>query len=385
MSTSPTGRLTYLDQFRGYTILGMILVNYLGDIPKHIHPVLRHHSTYCSYADTIMPQFFFAVGFALRFTMVKRLRTEGWWPAHGRVVKRVLALLMIAAIVHGFDNVKMSWDILCEQGIWQWMKQCCSRSFFQTLTHIAVTTLWVLPVIGARWPVRLIWLIASAWLHIVLSQEFYLKFVFTGEVIDGGPLGFLTWTIPVLVGSFASDFMTQPVVKRPISTLLLAGGLVMAVGYAFSCLQSPPAEAGHILPTWHWAVPPFMPPFDPDRPGATYAERHNIKREKVITLWSMSQKSGSVSYLTFGAGFSLAVLALCVFLFRDGREFGLFRTLGSNALVAYIIHGMTIDAVVKVLPKDSPLVVVLAGLAIVVGVTWLICRWLEKQGWYVRV
>ena len=190
MSTSPTGRLTYLDQFRGYTILGMILVNYLGDIPKHIHPVLRHHNTYCSYADTIMPQFFFAVGFALRFTMVKRLKTEGWWPAHGRVVKRVLALLMIAAIVHGFDNVKMSWDILCEQGVWQWLKQCCSRNFFQTLTHIAVTTLWVLPVIGARWPVRLLWLIASAWLHVALSQEFYLKFVFTGNVIDGGPLGF---------------------------------------------------------------------------------------------------------------------------------------------------------------------------------------------------
>jgi predicted acyltransferase len=385
MSHVPSARLTYLDQFRGYTILGMILVNYLGDISLHVPFVLRHHNTYCSYADTIMPQFFFAVGFALRLTMVKRLTAEGWWPAHRRVIVRVLVLLMIAAMVHGFDRVNMTWELLQEKGLWHWLMQCGSRSFFQTLTHIAVTTLWVLPVIGSRWPVRLVWLVASAGLHVALSHQFYFEFVFAKDVIDGGPLGFLTWSIPVLAGSFAYDYLSKADRPSPALKVFLVGCAVMVLGYGLSCINMPPHQPAVSESPWVWAAPPFFPPYDPNRPGATYPERHNIERRKVITLWTMSQKTGSVSYLVFGTGFSLAVLAACLVIFQDGREVPLFRTLGSNALVAYIVHGMAIDAVVKVLPKDSPVWVVLVGLAIVVSVTWLICRWLEKQGWYVRV
>ena len=90
--------------------------------------------------------------------------------------------------------------------------------------------------------------------------------------------------------------------------------------------------------------PPFMPPLHPGKPEATYDERHNINKYDVITLWTMSQQTGSVSYLVFGTGFSLLVLALCMILFGQTRSVPLFRTLGSNALVAYIIHGMAIDS-----------------------------------------
>ena len=73
---SPTGRIASLDQFRGYTVAGMLLVNFLGGFAA-VPAVLKHHNTYCSYADTIMPQFFFAVGFAYRLTFLKRLRDVG--------------------------------------------------------------------------------------------------------------------------------------------------------------------------------------------------------------------------------------------------------------------------------------------------------------------
>ena len=55
-------RIASLDQFRGYTVVGMLLVNFLGGY-KAVPALLKHHNTYCSYADTIMPQFLFAVGF----------------------------------------------------------------------------------------------------------------------------------------------------------------------------------------------------------------------------------------------------------------------------------------------------------------------------------
>ena len=53
-----------------------------------------------------------------------------------------------------------------------------------------------------------------------MSHEFYLKFALDRPVIDGGPLGFLTWTIPVLAGSFASDFLTQPGRRAVIAKLI---------------------------------------------------------------------------------------------------------------------------------------------------------------------
>ncbi|HQR05859.1 MAG TPA: hypothetical protein PLN21_03500 [Gemmatales bacterium] len=389
MSPPPSGRLNYLDQFRGYTVFGMIAVNFLGIFHKQIHPIFHHHNTYCSYPDTIMPQFFFAVGFALRYTMVKRLQTESYGRAHLRIVRRFFALLLIAALVHGFDKVNANWEMLLNQGFFYWVKQTCSRNLFQTLTHIAFTTLWVLPVIGQRWPIRMLWLLGSAALHLWCSNEFYLRFALDKPVIDGGPLGFLTWTIPVLAGSFVSDFLTQPGGTKGIfAKLMIAAVLLMGLGYGMSCLRYPadadrsPTAGSSLL---ELAAPPFMPPYDSKNPIATYEQRHNLNKTEVVTLWTMSQRTGSVSYLTFSTGFSIMVLALCYVIFGDTRQIGVFRTLGSNALVAYIFHSFAIDAVAAVMPKDGPLWSVMLALSIVLTITWAICYSLEKKGWYIRV
>jgi predicted acyltransferase len=69
-------RIASLDQFRGYTVAGMFLVNFLS--PFVAAPfVLKHHSSYCSYADTIMGNFLFAVGFAFRLSFGRRAIQQG--------------------------------------------------------------------------------------------------------------------------------------------------------------------------------------------------------------------------------------------------------------------------------------------------------------------
>ena len=57
-------RIVSLDQFRGYTVAGMLLVNFIGGF-QAVGATWQHHNEYCSYSDTIMPQFFFAVGLLL--------------------------------------------------------------------------------------------------------------------------------------------------------------------------------------------------------------------------------------------------------------------------------------------------------------------------------
>ena len=75
VAAAPGNRIASLDQFRGYTVAGMFLVNFIGGFA--VVNVLKHHNTYCSYADTIMPQFLFAVGFAFRLTFGRRAELDG--------------------------------------------------------------------------------------------------------------------------------------------------------------------------------------------------------------------------------------------------------------------------------------------------------------------
>ncbi len=76
--------------------------------------------------------------------------------------------------------------------------------------HIAVTSLWLLPVVHCNAGIRIAWMLASALAHVGLSYWFNFVWVNTDpNGIDGGPLGFLTWTVPAIVGTIACDVFLQ--------------------------------------------------------------------------------------------------------------------------------------------------------------------------------
>jgi len=339
-------RLHSLDQFRGYTVAGMFLVNFVGGFAA-VHPLLKHHNTYCSYADTIMPQFFFAVGFALRLAFLRHVEKVGRAAAYKQAVVRGLGLILVGAVVYHLDGKYATWESLTAG---QFFSTFWRRSMFQALVHIGVTSLWVLPVIAGSARAQWLWMAGSAALHVFLSAMGWHEWLRANRVIDGGLLGFLTWTIPVLAGSLTYMHLDRP--------LLRVAAVTMAAGYGLSCLT-----AGGVL-----AAPPFVPPWH---------ERD---------MWTMSQQAGSVSYLVFSTGFSLAVFLL----FRwwtdqRGHQLGLFRTLGVNALAGYILHMMVADAVKPFAPKDSPLAWALFTFLIFFSVTWLFLRSLERNNIFIRL
>jgi predicted acyltransferase len=351
-------RIASLDQFRGYTVAGMLLVNFLGGYAA-VPAILKHHNTYCSYADTIMPQFFLAVGFAYRLTYQRRAEKHGTGAAMRHAVGRNLALLLVGLVIYQLDGKARSWSELEGLGLVGFLRTAFQRDPFQTLVHIAITSLWVLPVIGRSARSRAVFLIASALLHMLLSRWFYLDFAWSRPVIDGGPLGFLSWTIPILAGSMACDLVVARGPRRTVAPLVLAGVVLMLLGYAISCLDF----AG-------LAAPPFMAP----GPG------HEVG------LWTMSQRTGSVTYLLFATGFSLAVLALFV-LASDlgGLRVGMFRTFGTNALAAYILHPIVAEFVKPYAPRDAPGWYVLAAFGLYFAITWLFIRHLEREGVYLKL
>ncbi len=370
-------RIVSLDQFRGYTVLGMFLVNFVGHFDV-IPAILKHHNTYCSYADTIMPEFFFAVGYAYRLTFLRRLREAGPRAAYGHAVRRNLGLILLGMVIYHLQGSVTSWAQLARLGFSGFMKQAFLRDPFETLVHIGVTSLWILPVIGGPAAARVGFTILSAALHLFLSNRFYYTWVWEFPGIDGGPLGFMTWTIPTLVGSLAYDAMV-PAVKADSRARLGAaafrllgwGAVLMALGYVVSCLNlwSPPnADLAKSHPLDWFVEPPFTPPSRP------------------INIWTMSQRAGSISYLTFGAGFSLAVYALFIWLSDlGGVQLGIFRTFGSNALAAYIIHLLVMDAIHPYAPNDAPLWFALGTFALFLGICYIFVRHLEKNKLFLRL
>ena len=172
-------RLTSLDQFRGYTVVGMLLVNFYGSY-KNCWRVLKHTHDYCSYADTIMPQFLFAVGFAMQLGAAKMAQTDPVtrWK---RIIRRFIGLSLVAIIFYSYDDgFREIFDRMRENGFWPTLGVLTKRTWMQTLLHIAVTGLWIAPVVGKSAAVRVLYMLISGTAHVWLSWKF--NFVWTNLI-----------------------------------------------------------------------------------------------------------------------------------------------------------------------------------------------------------
>jgi predicted acyltransferase len=428
----PQQRLRSLDQFRGYTMAGMFLVNFQGAF--YAAPYLfGHHKVFCSYADTIMPQFFFAVGLSMRLSWSRRTQAEGLAPTYLHAIGRSLALAVIAILWYGGapflpQGVTFEWESFKTIGVWGAIWKQLKVDWFQTLLHIAVASIWVLPVIRASAGPRIAYLIFSILLHAVLNYWFYFAWhngpPFRG--IDGGPLGFLTWSVPLLVGTLTYDWVAQ--YQRGTTTAWYACGrmalwsiALCALGWLMSCptrwydvptdveveTQPLPVLASDpVVPsadkwsrwwneakTGNWqrvlVEPPFVPPphaRDPNEKEKGKPTADNSSRYREWNYWMMSQQVGSPSYLVFSAGLSLAVYLL-FFIVSDlrGWEVPVFRTLGVNALIGYFLHSVVEGTVKSFMPRDISPMGMWIGFAVFFILCWMMLRSLEKRKIFLKL
>ena len=534
MSTAPPPpakpRLASLDQFRGYTIAGMFLVNFLAAYDAWVPPVLLHHHTYCSYADTIMPSFLFAVGFAMRLSFGRRVQADGLAAGYARMVRRIVGLFLVAFAIYVEGQVADNWHDLAALGAWKTVSPFLKRHWLDTLGQIALTSLWILPVIRASVRVRILFAVGSAALSVWLSHWFSYHWANTDPVgLDGGPLGFLSWAVPTILGTITCDAIVDAPGRPPLLRLTLVAFLVMAIGYLFSCgtrlydltptdlarlkadakaqdaeraslnakidaarkalsahqadekkledqiaeirrdqlrakvaeLTSRRANGGPasserdrtktideaerqvaaappdprvvkpsaalealkkdgqtallerdvagwraeldkfrevklapspVVPpreawagrTWQslLAEPPFVqPPADDPRIDPPPYMMH-----RYWNYWMMTQRGGAISYTTFAGGFALLVyVGFYVLADMLGIRIGVFRTFGTNALAAYVLHGIIGGAVKNFIPQDAPAWYVITALCFDFFLIWLFVRTLEKNKIFLRV
>ena len=179
------------------------------------------------------------MGFAFRLTFGRRVELQGLGAAYRRVIRRLLGLVLVSLVVYTVGPRAETWQALTELGVWGAIAEPLKRHWFQTLMHIAVTGLWLVPVIRASAGIRILWIVGSAAAHVVLSYWFNFNWV-NGvpqgpNGIDGGPLGFLTWTIPAGVGTLACDAILAARSRWNLAGILGGAVLLMGLGYLISC------------------------------------------------------------------------------------------------------------------------------------------------------
>ena len=231
------GRLPSLDQFRGYAIFGMLLVNFFGHYgvkwvddlsiawlkpPLYLifGQQLHHYSTFMTYADTIAPIFMFVVGMGMRLSWVKRVEKTTPREARKAMAGRYFTLVLIAFAIYSG---------------WLW----------DALMSIGLAGLVALVIVDKKWSVRIayalgllcayqlifsftsygVWLLRLGqygenlpypWITIFLPLREELLDV----RINGGPLGHWSWAFMLIFGTIAYDIMATGDRKKILTGLI---------------------------------------------------------------------------------------------------------------------------------------------------------------------
>lgn len=314
-------RISSIDQFRGFAILGMIFVNYLGHF-EVIPETFKHPRFGMTFANAIAPFFLIAVGMGFRMSLERRILKTGKLKSYIDAVKRYFILILIGIVLYGPDPVCDMWDALVDIGF---------------------AGLLSLPFILSKKWVRILMAIA----YLVSYQ---LLFVFTGygewtmkNSIDGGPLGIISWASILLFGTVLMDDLFSESHSRFIKKTIIGGVILMIAGYIMSRIE--PAEL------WQFSQRSMTMAYPIFASGLSFV---------VFTafFWLADQKKILIPYLTL---------------------------LGMNPLLIYIVQQIVIAFYGGILPKQAPLWQALTGFVVVYLICFVIARYFDKNKWIVKI
>ncbi|MFO0924193.1 MAG: hypothetical protein U0905_17080 [Pirellulales bacterium] len=397
-------RLVSLDQFRGYSVAAMFVVNFLGGLGA-THVLLKHNNTHFSLADSIMPSFIFACGFSYRMSSLKQANAQRSF--RSKIFVRCIALIALSLFLTGFNSQFGNWNYLDASKVSKFFFELIKANMWEILAIIGACQIFLLPWITRPFAWRLALFFALGLLHFYLCWAFNYDYVYgrpnfldrwlgtTGKrAWDGGLFGLLAWSQIMLVGTLAHDLLKHGVMAKSVISFGVLGIAMMMVGYGLSCftrlydleglseeqvaiLSSSPVipqpidDATHSF-QWKWAEPPFVVPPSP--------------QVRAINYWMMDKRIVSQTFIWFSIGFVLVLYAAFVVACDHfALRLGMFAIFGANPLAAYITNQIINHAVLAVVPKDSPLWWALLGLAIAFGMTYLFIRFLDKQKIFLRL
>ena len=308
-SETPTQRLLSLDVLRGITIVGMIVVNTPGSWGNVYAPLLHAEWNGLTPTDLVFPFFLFMVGISITLALGKR--KERGVPRSGlvaKIVKRALiiyALGIFLTLFPKFDFANLRYvGVLPRIAI---VYLVCSLLFLR-LSGRSIAWLSALILVGYWLAMVLVPVpgVGAANLEPGTNLAAWLdELLVPGRMYRGtwDPEGFLS-TLPAIATGFTGVLTgywlrTSRSTQAKIIGMMVAGVLACLVGYL-----------------WHQAFP--------------------VNKN----LWSSS-------YVLVSSGMALLLLGTLYWLvdvqnYRRWTPF--FVAFGMNAITAFVLHGVIIDA-----------------------------------------
>lgn len=322
-SSPPVQRMRKLsiDQFRGFAIFGMIMVNYLNQF-EVIPTTFKHPHYGMTFANTIAPFFLIAVGMGFRISFVNMVARAGKKAAVIQSLKRYLILIFLGIVLYGPNFRVDIWDALVDIGF---------------------SGLLALPFLTSSKTVRTI----AAFGYLILYQ---LLFIYAGygewtmaRSIDGGPLGPLSWVSILLFGTLLYDFLNEQDTRNFIRTTFIWGVTLTLLGYLLSLLE--PQE---------------------------------------IWQFSQRSMSIAYPILSSGIGF-LTFLIFYTINDLYHKEIPHLTILGVNPLLIYIVQNVLIELRGSNLPSNAPLWQALTGFVIIYALCYLVAHYLWRNKMVVKI
>ncbi|MDO9341790.1 MAG: heparan-alpha-glucosaminide N-acetyltransferase domain-containing protein [Bacteroidales bacterium] len=316
-----TGRISSLDQFRGFAIFGMILVNYLGYF-EAIPETMKHPRFGMTFANAIAPFFLFVVGMGFRMSLKNHIRKFGKQKSYLMAVKRYLILIIIGIAVYGPDPVCDMWDALVDIG------------FAGLLT---------LPfILSNRW-IR----ISLAFVYLIVYQ---CLFIYTGygewtmqHSIDGGPLGIISWASILFFGTVLMDDLYERTPAVFMKRSLITGLILMALGYGLSLLQPEPL--------WQFSQRSMTMAYPVFASGLSFVVF-------VLFYWLADMKKIQIPHLA---------------------------VLGMNPLILYIVQNVLIELHGDLLNRKTPVWQALCGFVVIYLLCYAVARYMDRSKMLVKI
>ena len=324
LAPDKVGRIASIDQFRGYAIFGMMMVNFLGKFAS-MPDTMRHHKEYMSYAATIAPLFMFVVGMGFRLSMLRGAGQKGYWRALLSGARRYAVLMVIGILL---IEDPLNWP-----------------HWWDALVDIGFSGLLALPFVLRSGRVRALAAVGCLFAYQLICTFTGYSVWVMAESLDGGPLCPLSWVFMLLMGTLAYDLIATGSPRRILLGCLRWGLLLCALGFAF---RAP------------W-------------PG-------------LKTFWPFSQCAMTSPYTLYATG--LCFLAYIPFYCACdlGRiSIPTLTVMGSNPLVLYIISGMYQDVHRTFVTPDSPVLKACAAFTVFYLIFYAVGRHLYKNKIFIKL
>eukprot|EP00762_Andalucia_godoyi_P005574 ANDGO_00510.mRNA.1 hypothetical protein len=241
-------RLNAVDQFRGWTIFLMFLVNFYADPngTEHWWWPIQHKRHHFRLATLVLPHFMWLSGYATAMSMERAMQSgqsTSAREAYRAVVFRSLRMLLLGLALYSKAPLYWTtwWDALVDLALAglavAWL------NFYAVWVRICVALLGMLVY------------------TVVLTQTNYATFIDQYSLWDGGPAGTLMWISIYMLGSCTFHIHSMPLWARlPLKKRLGWNALVGIVWCASGCAFAVPW--GGMKTEWafsrQWCTVPFI-------------------------------------------------------------------------------------------------------------------------------